>query len=155
MEQKFMDEAIALSKYAVENGHGGPFGCVIVRDGNVVGRGWNTVLRDNDPTAHAEVMAIRDACTNLGEHQLTDCEVYTSCEPCPMCMGAVYWARPARLYYANTRQDAAAIGFDDSFIYEEINLSDAEKHIPFFAQPQDKAAAVFKEWANDNPNPEY
>jgi guanine deaminase len=155
MEEKFMQAAIELSEYAVREGHGGPFGCVVVKDGQIVGRGWNTVLRDNDPTAHAEIMAIRDACAQLGSHQLQGCDIYTSCEPCPMCMGAVYWARPARLYYANNRKDAAAIGFDDSFIYEEINISDDKKHIPFQEYPNSRAAEIFKNWANKNPKPEY
>ncbi|HNL82672.1 MAG TPA: nucleoside deaminase, partial [Chitinophagaceae bacterium] len=114
---EFMKEAIKLSENGMKNNDGGPFGCVIVKDGKIIGRGWNKVTGTNDPTAHAEVTAIRDACKNLGTFQLDGCEIYTSCEPCPMCMGAIYWARPSKVFYANTRQDAANIGFDDSMIY--------------------------------------
>src|ERR1700712_2774359 len=121
-EQKFMLEAIALSKNGITQNHGGPFGCVIVKDDVIVGRGNNKVTSTNDPTAHAEVVAIRDACKNLNTFQLDDCEIYTSCEPCPMCLGAIYWARPKVIYYANNREDAAAIGFDDSMIYEEFSV---------------------------------
>ena len=109
-EEKFMQEAIALSRHGMENNHGGPFGCIIVKDDEIVGRGNNQVTSTNDPTAHAEVVAIRDACRNLGTFQLDDCEVYTSCEPCPMCLGAIYWARPKIIYFANNREDAATIG---------------------------------------------
>src|SRR5690606_13747670 len=109
---------------------GGPFGCVIVKDDKIVGRGNNSVTSLNDPTAHAEVMAIREACKNLDTFQLTDCEIYTSCEPCPMCLGAIYWARPKVVYFANTRIDAANIGFDDSFIYDEISADISQRKIP-------------------------
>src|SRR5688572_5640469 len=116
-ETKFLERAIELSRQGMQNGQGGPFGCVIVLDGRIVGEGSNQVTSTNDPTAHAEIVAIRDACNKLGTYQLTGCQVYTSCEPCPMCLGAIYWARPAKVVYANTRQDAAAIEFDDDFIY--------------------------------------
>ena len=111
--ETFMQEAIKLAEEGMQSGRGGPFGCVIVRAGRVVGRGHNRVTSTNDPTAHAEVVAIRDACANLETFQLTDCELYTSCEPCPMCLSAIYWARIPTVYYGNTRGDAAAIGFDD------------------------------------------
>ena len=113
-EEKFMKEAIELSLSGCTSNEGGPFGCVIVKDDKIVGRGNNKVLGNNDPTAHAEIVAIRDACKNLNSFQLEGCEIYASCEPCPMCLGAIYWARPKVVYYANNRQDAANIGFDDS-----------------------------------------
>lgn len=142
----FMNEAVLLSKKHMELGQGGPFGCVIVKNGVIVGKGWNNVLASNDPTAHAEVTAIRDACKNLGTYQLNGCDVYTSCEPCPMCMGAIYWARPDRVFYANTRHDAANCGFDDSFIYEELSLSLAERKIPMIALDNTEALAVLLQW---------
>ena len=112
-EEEYMSAAIELSRYGVTKNHGGPFGCVIVKDDKIIGRGNNMVTAKNDPTAHAEIIAIRDACKNIGSYQLDDCEIYTSCEPCPMCLGAIYWARPKIVYYANSRHDAAHIGFDD------------------------------------------
>lgn len=145
-EEKFMQEAIALSKKAIDNGEGGPFGCVVVKGDEIVGRGNNSVTSTNDPTAHAEVMAIRDACKNLGHFQLDDCEVYTSCEPCPMCLGAIYWARPKKIYYANHREDAAAIGFDDSMIYEEISAPMEGRKIPIVSVGRTEANKVFQEW---------
>lgn len=141
-----MEMAIRLSAEGMEKGEGGPFGAIVVQGDEVVGRGWNQVLRTNDPTAHAEVMAIRDACKNLGTFQLHDCEIYTSCEPCPMCLGAIYWARPQRVYFANTKADAAAIDFDDSFIYEEINMPLPQRKIPLIAMPSEEALQVFKDW---------
>ncbi|HVF96618.1 MAG TPA: nucleoside deaminase [Flavisolibacter sp.] len=145
-EEKFMQEAIALSKKAIDNGEGGPFGCVVVKGDEIVGRGNNSVTSTNDPTAHAEVMAIRDACKNLGHFQLDDCEVYTSCEPCPMCLGAIYWARPKKIYYANHREDAAEIGFDDSMIYEEISAPMESRKIPIVSVGRTEANKVFQEW---------
>lgn len=145
-EEKFMQEAIALSKKGMDEGKGGPFGCVIVKGDEIVGRGNNKVTSSNDPTAHAEVVAIRDACKNLNTFQLDDCEVYTSCEPCPMCLGAIYWARPKTIYFANNREDAAAIGFDDSMIYQEMNASLAERKIPIVALGREQAIKVFEEW---------
>ncbi|SCC16738.1 tRNA(Arg) A34 adenosine deaminase TadA [Chitinophaga costaii] len=141
-----MDIAIALSAEGMESGDGGPFGAIVVQGDAIVGRGWNQVLRTNDPTAHAEVMAIRDACKNLQTFQLHQCEIYTSCEPCPMCLGAIYWARPQRVYFANTKADAAAIQFDDSFIYEEFNRPHAERKIPLIAMPSAGALRVFQNW---------
>ncbi len=120
-EEKFMEAAIALAEKGIENDEGGPFGCVIVKDDKIIGRGNNKVTSTNDPTAHAEIIAIREACKHLNSFQLEDCEIYTSCEPCPMCLGAIYWARPKVIYYGNTRKDAAKIGFDDSMIYDEIS----------------------------------
>ena len=145
-EEKFMLEAIALSKSGSEKGEGGPFGCVIVKGDTIVGRGNNKVLLHNDPTAHAEVVAIRDACKNLQNFQLDGCEVYTSCEPCPMCLGALYWARPTKIYFANSRQDAAAIGFDDSMIYEECNKPTTDRKIPMQSLQREEALKVFQEW---------
>ena len=144
--EKFMKMAIALSRFGLEQGKGGPFGCVIVKDGKVIGQGYNSVLDTNDPTAHAEVVAIRDACKNLGSFQLTGSDMYTSCEPCPMCLGAIYWARPSRVFYANTKKDAAAVGFDDQFIYEELELPLDERKIPFSQILKEEANQVFKKW---------
>jgi guanine deaminase len=145
-EKRFMQIAVDLSRQGMENGEGGPFGAIVVRGEEIVGRGWNQVLSHNEPTAHAEVMAIRDACMRLGTFQLHDCEIYTSCEPCPMCLGAIYWARPQRVYFANTKEDAAAIDFDDSFIYQEIGVPHSDKKIPFIAFTSEAALAVFKDW---------
>jgi guanine deaminase len=145
-EDYFMQQAVELSRLGMEKGDGGPFGCIVVKGDEIVGRGWNQVLVNNDPTAHAEVTAIRDACSKLGTFQLSDCEIYTSCEPCPMCLGAIYWARPQRVYFANTKDDAAAIAFDDSFIYEEINKPHAERKIPLISRPSEAALQVFKDW---------
>ncbi|MFZ4412540.1 MAG: nucleoside deaminase [Bacteroidales bacterium] len=141
-----MTEAIRLAAENLKTGKGGPFGAVVVKEGKIVGRGGNSVTSSNDPTAHAEVNAIRDACKNLNTFQLDDCEIYTSCEPCPMCLGAIYWARPKKIYYACSKQDAANAGFDDSFIYEEINISLAERSIPAFQLMQSDALVVFKDW---------
>ena len=146
IHEKFMKMAIDLSRSGMVQGKGGPFGCVIVKDGKVVGQGCNSVLETNDPTAHAEVVAIRDACKNLGSFQLEGCYLYTSCEPCPMCLGAIYWARPERVFFANTKKDAAAIGFDDQFIYEELELPLNKRKIPFSQLSKEAAKKVFKEW---------
>ena len=145
-EEKFMQEAIALSKEGMDKNEGGPFGCVIVKDDKIVGRGNNKVTSTNDPTAHAEVVAIRDACKNLGYFQLDDCEVYTSCEPCPMCLGAIYWARPKAIYFANSREDAAEAGFDDSMIYDEMKAGIDERKIPIQTLGREEAIKVFDEW---------
>jgi len=141
-----MQIAVDLSRKGMQNGDGGPFGAIVVKGEEVVGKGWNQVLLLNDPTAHAEVVAIRDACKQLGTFQLHDCEIYTSCEPCPMCLGAIYWARPQRVYFANTKDDAAAIDFDDSFIYKEIAVPHSDKKIPFISFPDADALQVFREW---------
>jgi guanine deaminase len=154
-EEKFMMEAIALSHNGVVNNEGGPFGCVVVKGDAIVGRGNNKVTSSNDPTAHAEVTAIRDACKNLGTFQLDDCEIYTSCEPCPMCLGAIYWARPKVVYFANNRQDAADIGFDDSMIYEEMTVKIEDRKIPILSLGRDAALKVFEEWKNKPDKIEY
>lgn len=154
-EEKYLQRAIELSLHGMENGHGGPFGCVIVLNDEIVGEGFNTVTSSNDPTAHAEVVAIRNACEKLGTHQLENCVVYTSCEPCPMCLGAIYWARPARVVYANTREDAAAVGFDDNFIYEEINAPMNERKIPFEHEEHAFAKEVFQQWKDWEGKKEY
>jgi tRNA(Arg) A34 adenosine deaminase TadA len=146
----FMQMAVDLSRDGMKSGKGGPFGCVVVKNGRVVGQGSNEVLLTNDPTAHAEVVAIRDACKNLGTFQLDGCEIFASCEPCPMCMGAIYWARPDRVYFANTKTDAAEIGFDDKFIYEEIELPLSDRKIPFEQLAVAEAKKVFIEWKNMN-----
>ena len=141
-----MQEAIALSKTGMENNDGGPFGCVIVKGDEIIGRGNNKVLCNNDPTAHAEITAIRNACKNLGSFQLKGCEIYSSCEPCPMCLGAIYWARPAVIYYANTREDAANINFDDSMIYEEMKADITDRKIPMVSLSRETALEIFKQW---------
>lgn len=145
-EKRYMMEAIALSQKCLKDGKGGPFGAVVVKDGEIIGRGSNHVTINNDPTAHAEVMAIREACHNLNSFQLTGCEIYTSCEPCPMCLGAIYWARPDRVYYAANQTDAADAGFDDSFIYKEIALAPANRSIPAIQQDQAEAVKTFDAW---------
>lgn len=154
-EEKFMLEAIALSQQGINKNQGGPFGCVIVKDDVIVGRGNNKVTSTNDPTAHAEVVAIRDACKNLNTFQLEGCEVYTSCEPCPMCLGAIYWARPKVIYFANNRQDAAAIGFDDSMIYDEMAVKIEERKIPVLSLGRENALKVFTEWMNKKDKTAY
>ena len=145
-ELKFLERAIELSREGMRSGKGGPFGCVIVKDGRIVGEGSNEVTTSNDPTAHAEVVAIRKACRELGTFQLTGCDVYASCEPCPMCLGAIYWARPDRVIYANTKIDAASIDFDDQFIYEELEKKDQERKLRFIHHPHPLAMQVFDEW---------
>lgn len=154
-EEKFMLEAIRLSEKAVAQNEGGPFGCIVVKDNEIVGRGNNKVTSTNDPTAHAEVVAIRDACNNLDTFQLSECEIYTSCEPCPMCMGAIYWARPARVYFANTRSDAAAIGFDDFMIYEELSCEHHLRKIPILPLGRPQAIKVFEHWQNKQDKIDY
>jgi len=144
----FMLEAVRLSAQSVQQGTGGPFGAVVVKNGEIIATGSNCVTTANDPTAHAEVMAIRAACTVLGNFQLTGCDLYTSCEPCPMCLGAIYWARPDRVFYANNRYDAAAIGFDDRFIYDEITQLPENRKIPFIQLPCPEAAQPFTDWLN-------
>ncbi len=143
-----MERAIELAKQGMQNGKGGPFGCVVVLGDEIIGEGCNMVTSSNDPTAHAEVVAIRNACTRLGTYQLTGCEIYASCEPCPMCLGAIYWARPERVIYANTREEAAAIEFDDDFIYHEINTKMADRKIPFVHYPHPGAKEAFDTWKN-------
>ena len=155
IEKRFLERAIELSRQGMQKGNGGPFGCVIVKDGEIIGEGVNEVLVKNDPTSHAEVVAIRNACKKLNNFQLTGCDVYTSCEPCPMCMGAIYWARPNRVIYANTKSDAAAVNFDDQFIYDEIEKLPQDRYIQFIHLPQEQALDVFLEWKNNGDRKEY
>lgn len=143
---EFMLEAIRLSIENVEKGIGGPFGAVVVKDGKIIAKGSNLVTLTNDPTAHAEVVAIREACKMLRNFQLRDCDIYTSCEPCPMCLAAIYWARPARVFFANTKSDAAQIQFDDQFIYEEIEKSPDERSIPMYRVMGEEAIVAFEKW---------
>lgn len=155
IEKHFLRRAIELSRQGMQAGQGGPFGCVIVKNGEIIGEGHNEVLNSNDPTAHAEVVAIRNACKKLSSFQLTGCDVYCSCEPCPMCMGAIYWARPDRVIFANTKKDAAAVDFDDQFIYDEILKLPQDRHIGFIHIPMDEALAVFLEWKNAEDKQQY
>jgi tRNA(Arg) A34 adenosine deaminase TadA len=155
MEIKFMKAAVNAALKGMDNNEGGPFGCVVVKDGEIVGRGNNKVTSTNDPTAHAEVNAIRDACKNLNSFQLEGCEIYTSCEPCPMCLGAIYWARPDKVYYGSNQIDAANIGFDDEFIYKEIPLPYTERSIPFQQLGREVALEAFIKWEEKEDKTEY
>jgi guanine deaminase len=146
MDPKFMQSAIALSLANVREGRGGPFGAVVVKDGEIIATGSNMVTTTNDPTAHAEIVAIRNACRKLGSFQLNGCDIYTSCEPCPMCLGAIYWARPDRVFYGNSRADAAEIGFDDDLIYSEIPLAAGDRKIPMQQMLRDQALTAFEAW---------
>jgi tRNA(Arg) A34 adenosine deaminase TadA len=155
-DSEFMLRAIALAQAGVDTNAGGPFGCVIVRDGEIVGEGVNRVTSTNDPTAHAEIVAIRDACKNLNSFQLDGCVVYTSCEPCPMCLGAIYWARPERIVIACDRDDAAAAGFDDAFIYAELCRSDMSKRkVPVSTILREDGRKVFRNWLEKADKIEY
>lgn len=155
LHHKFMSRAIELSVEGMQQGDGGPFGAVVVKDNQIIAEGWNKVLVSNDPTAHAEVTAIRLACQKLNNFQLADCTIYTSCEPCPMCLGAIYWSRPQAVYYANTKDDAAAINFDDSFIYHEIGLDKEQRSIPFIQLRHDQASTAFKLWQSKQDKQSY
>lgn len=150
-----MQEAVRLSIEGMEKGEGGPFGAIVVHNGEIVGRGNNRVTSTNDPTAHAEVVAIRDACRRLGTFQLIECDIYTSCEPCPMCLGAIYWARPRRVFYGCTREDAAAIGFDDAFIYEEIGQPLDHRRIPMVPLAREVAIEAFRRWQQKTDRIDY
>ncbi len=143
---QFMLEAIRLSRVHMIKGDGGPFGAVVVKNGRIVGRGWNQVTSTNDPTAHAEVMAIRDACKKLKSYDLIGAVIYTSCEPCPMCLAAIYWARVGKIYYGNTRKDAAKIQFDDEFLYQEISKPHLKRLVPIKQMLRKQALATFKLW---------
>lgn len=145
-DQDHLREALQLARAGMDRNEGGPFGCVIVKNGRIIGRGNNRVTSTNDPTAHAEVVAIRDACQTLGSFQLDGCTLYTSCEPCPMCLGAIYWARPDRVVYAGTREDAAAAGFDDQLIYDELPLPPGQRRIPMRTLLRNEALALFEAW---------
>ena len=149
-----MREAIKLSAESVRSG-GGPFGAVIVRNGEIIARGENRVTVCNDPTAHAEVSAIREAAARMGTYDLSGCEIYSSCEPCPMCLGAIYWARLDRLYYAGTRADAANVGFDDAHIYEELPLAPSQRELPTESLLREEAQIVFEAWAEKADKKEY
>ncbi len=150
-----MWEAIRLSIQNIRDGNGGPFACVIVKDGKIIARGTNLVTTTNDPTAHAEVIAIRNACKELKTFQLSGCEIYTSCEPCPMCLGAIYWARPDAIYYANDRSDAAKIGFDDEFLYEELSKKLSQRKIPTKQLMREEALSAFHEWGQKQDKIQY
>lgn len=145
-KNQYMAEAIRLARQNISSGLGGPFGAVVVKNGEIISRGTNRVTCDNDPTAHAEVVAIREACKALDSFQLDDCEIYCSCEPCPMCLGAIYWARPAHIFFAAGRFDAADAGFDDNFIYKEIGANINERKIPAIQILRDEAIEVFSVW---------
>ncbi|MGB3518264.1 MAG: nucleoside deaminase [Elainellaceae cyanobacterium] len=152
---EFMREAIAQSLEGMRCGHGGPFGAVIVKDGKIIARGYNRVLTSNDPTAHAEVSVIRDACQQLQSFQLDGCELYTSCEPCPMCLGAIYWSRLDRVYYGNTKVDAAAAGFDDQFIYDELDVPMGDRQLPMKPFLREEAQSAFQEWIEKSDKTPY
>ena len=145
-DRTFMLRAIALAEAGMDSNDGGPFGAVVVKDGRIVAEGNNRVTSSNDPTAHADVVAIRDACRALGTFQLDGCSIYTSCEPCPMCLGAIYWARPDNVYFASTRHDAAAAGFDDDFIYEELEKAPDQRRMNIRNFMRDEALTVFEKW---------
>ena len=154
-QKKFMREAIRLSIENVQSGNGGPFGTVIVKNGKIIAFGVNKVTQSSDPTAHAEIVAIRSACETLGTFQLVGCEIYCSCEPCPMCLGAIYWARPDRIYFANTREDAADINFDDNFIYNELDVSISQRKLPTTQLLRDEAQMAFTQWRESTAKTEY
>ena len=144
--KEFMRRAIELARLSVENNGGGPFGAVVVKNGIVIGEGMNSVTNENDPTAHAEIQAIRNACKNLDSFQLDDCIIYSSCEPCPMCLGAIYWARPKAVFFGASKLDAAAVDFDDSFIYDEMEKDYGERRFPMEQLCEEEARQVFTLW---------
>jgi tRNA(Arg) A34 adenosine deaminase TadA len=144
---QFMRRAVELARENVISEKGGPFGALVIKDDEIIAEGTNLVTSTNDPTAHAEIVAIRRACEALKSFQLDECEIYTSCEPCPMCFGAIYWARPKKVYYSSTRVEAGSIGFDDKFIYDEINCPDMSRSIPFEKLAISEAQEVFEAWA--------
>ena len=153
--EAFMRRAIELARKGAEENRGGPFGCVVVRDSEIVGEGCNEVTSAKDPTAHAEITAIRAACQKLNSFQLTDCTVYTSCEPCPMCLGAIYWARPTAIYFAGTREDAAAAGFDDELFYDELDRPNDERQLKLQPMLRSEAQSVFDQWVAKSDKVEY
>ncbi|WP_319501586.1 nucleoside deaminase [uncultured Draconibacterium sp.] len=144
--EKFMRAAIELAKQGMDGNHGGPFGAVVVKGNQIIAKGYNQVTSSNDPTAHAEVVAIREACKVLNTFQLEGCTIYTSCEPCPMCLGAIYWARPDKVVFGATKQDAASAQFDDQFIYDELETELSRRHIQFENLMRDEAREVFDAW---------
>ena len=151
----FLEKAIELSVKNLRNNLGGPFGAIVVKDGEIIGQGSNRVTSLNDPTAHAEIMAIRDACKNIKSFSLKGAEIYTSCEPCPMCLAAIYWARISKIYYSNTRKDAAEIGFDDSYIYDQISIPGEIRDIKMEKIKSEQAKKVFNNWKNKTDRIEY
>ncbi len=155
MNEQFLHQAIRLSTESMQSEGSGPFGAVIVKDDEIVGRGVNRVTSTNDPTAHAEIVAIRDACRHLGVFSLAGCVIYSSCEPCPMCLAAIYWARLDEIHFAATREDAAAAGFDDAFIYDEIGLPPVERSVPARQALRDDAIKAFEAWAEFEGRIEY
>jgi guanine deaminase len=152
---ELMAKAIQLSRESMNSGNGGPFAALVVKDGQIISEGTNSVTAWNDPTAHAEIVAIRRACTKLETFQLTGCEIYSTCEPCPMCLGAIYWARPNALYFAAERGDAALAGFDDRFIYEQLVIPIQQRRLPTVQTMRDEAARVLKEWIAKPDKKEY
>ena len=154
-QKKFMREAIRLSMENVQSDNGGPFGTVVVKNGKIIATGVNEVTKSNDPTAHAEMIAIRNACEKLNSFQLDGCDIYCSCEPCPMCLGAIYWARPKSIYFANSKKDAAEINFDDNFIYQEIKLPIHERKLTITQLLRDEAQFVFLQWQESENKIEY
>ena len=153
--EQFMRRAIELAQLGVDDNLGGPFGCVVVKDGEIVGEGSNSVTSTNDPTAHAEVVAIREACKNLNSFQLDGCSIYTSCEPCPMCLGAIYWARPSAIFIAATRDDAAVAGFDDELFYSELEKPNDERQLKMQSLLREESQKVFKNWIEKPDKVEY
>ena len=153
--EKFMRAAIELAKKGMDGNHGGPFGAVVVKDNKIIAKGYNQVTSSNDPTAHAEVVAIREACKALNTFQLEGCTVYTSCEPCPMCLGAIYWARPDKVVFGATKQDAASAQFDDQFIYDELEKELDRRHIQFKNMMRKEAREVFEAWSKKEDKKEY
>lgn len=154
-DKRFMQRAIQKAKEGMDANAGGPFGCVIVKDDKIIAESHNRVTSTNDPTAHAEIVAIREACQKLNSFQLEGCKIYTSCEPCPMCLGAIYWARPDVVYYAASKTDAAKIGFDDRFIYEELNKPIPDRKIKFIKMLREEALPVFEQWNAKKDKTEY
>jgi tRNA(Arg) A34 adenosine deaminase TadA len=155
MDERFLRGAIRLAIEKMNAGEGGPFGTLVVRDREVVGVGWNRVTSANDPTAHAEIVAIRDACARLGTFCLSGCDLYASCEPCPMCLAAIYWARIDRLFYAATREDAARAGFDDAWLYDQLALAPLERAIATTWHLREEALAAFHAWAKKEDRLQY
>ncbi len=154
-DEFFMRRAIALAEEGMNSNEGGPFGAVVVKGDIIIGEGNNAVTSTNDPTAHAEVVAIRNACKNLNSFQLENCIIYTSCEPCPMCLGAIYWARPKKVFYACDKKDAAEIDFDDQFIYTELDQPISDRSIPFVRLLKEEGKIVFNKWAEKGDKTEY
>src|ERR1700682_6502681 len=155
MSEEFMRRAIALGIENIRTGQGGPFGALVAKDGRVVAEGANRVTTTNDPTANAGIGAIREACRTLGDFQLSGCDLYSTCEPCPMCLGAIYWARPARIFYAATAADAAAAGFDDAFIYDELKIAPAGRRIPMTQLLRDDSLKIFSAWSQQENRKPY